>query len=319
MESTGIFWRPVFNILEGTVTILLANARHMKQLPGRKTDINDAQWIARLLRWGLLKPSLIPTKPIRELREMCRYRKKLTQEVAAEKNRVHKTLEDANIKIASVATEIFGVSGLAMMDALIAGDLSPQDTAELARGRMRSKIPELTEALAGKVEEYHRLLLRKHLDHLSYLQQAIAEMNRLIEEKIKPNTRMLWLETPSNPLLNIVDLEMAVGVAKRHNLLTAIDNTFATPYFLRPIEYGVDLVVHSTTMYLNGHCDVVGGAVVTTTDELSQKDIPAYVEEDTVDAKASYRVKVGKLKTRQEALDLQKQLTLKGYSTKICP
>lgn len=186
MESTGIFWRPVFNILEGSVTILLANARHMKQLPGRKTDINDSQWIARLLRWGLLKPSLIPPKPIRELREISRYRKKLTQEVGAEKNRVHKTLEDANIKIASVATEIFGVSGVAMMDALIAGNLSPQETAELARGRMRSKIPELTEALIGKVDEHHRLLLRKHLDHLSYLQQSIAEINRLIEEKIKP-------------------------------------------------------------------------------------------------------------------------------------
>jgi len=186
MESTGIFWRPVFNILEGSVTILLANARHMKQLPGRKTDINDAQWIARLLRWGLLKPSLIPPKPIRELREMSRYRKKLIQNVGAEKNRVHKTLEDANIKIASVATEIFGVSGLAIMDALIAGNLSPQETAELARGRLRAKIPELTEALVGKVEEHHRLLLRKHLDHLAYLQQAIAEMNRLIEEKIQP-------------------------------------------------------------------------------------------------------------------------------------
>ncbi|MBN2073909.1 MAG: IS110 family transposase, partial [Dehalococcoidales bacterium] len=151
MESTGIFWQPVFNILEGSVTILLANARHMKQLPGRKTDINDSQWIARLLRWGLLKPSLIPSKPIREIREMCRYRKKLTQEVAAEKNRIHKTLEDANIKIASVATEIFGVSGLAMMDALITGNLNPKETAELARGRMRSKIPELAEALEGNV------------------------------------------------------------------------------------------------------------------------------------------------------------------------
>ena len=186
MESTGIFWRPVFNILEGSVSILLANARHMKQLPGRKTDINDAQWIARLLRWGLLKPSLIPPKPIRELREMCRYRKKMTREAGAEKNRVHKTLEDANIKIASVATEIFGVSGLAMMDALIAGDLSPQETAELARGRMRSKIPELTEALVGKIEDHHRLLLQKHLDHMAYLQQIIAEMNNLIEEKIQP-------------------------------------------------------------------------------------------------------------------------------------
>jgi transposase len=186
MESTGIFWRPVFNILDGNVVILLANARHMKQLPGRKTDINDAQWIARLLRWGLLKPSLIPAKPIRELREMCRYRKKLIQEVGAEKNRVHKTLEDANIKIASVSTEIFGVSGMAMIEALISGDLSPQETAELARGRLRSKIPQLVEALEGKVEEQHRLLLRKHLDHLAYLDEAIAEMNHMIEEKMQP-------------------------------------------------------------------------------------------------------------------------------------
>lgn len=193
MESTGIFWRPVFNILEGNVTILLANARHMKQLPGRKTDINDAQWIARLLRWGLLKPSLIPAKPIREIREMCRYRKKLTQEVAAEKNRIHKTLEDANIKIASVATEIFGVSGLAMMDALITGNLDPKETAELARGRMRSKIPELAEALEGNVEPHHQLLLRKHLDHLSYLQQAIAEMNCLIDEKMQPYQEQVQL------------------------------------------------------------------------------------------------------------------------------
>jgi len=186
MESTGIFWRPVFNILEGSVTILLANARHMKQLPGRKTDINDAQWIARLLRWGLLKPSLIPPKPIRELREMCRYRKKLTQEVSAEKNRVHKTLEDANIKIASVATNIFGVSGLAMLEALIGGDLSPLETAELARGCLRTKIPQLVEALEGEVGEHHRLLLRKHLDHLAYLNEVIAEMNRLIEEEMQP-------------------------------------------------------------------------------------------------------------------------------------
>ena len=186
MESTGIFWRPVFNILEGSVTILLANARHMKQLPGRKTDINDAQWIARLLRWGLLKPSLIPPKPIRELREMCRYRKKLIQEVVAEKNRVHKTLEDANIKIASVASEIFGISGMAMLEALIGGELNPQETAELARGRLRSKIPQLVEALEGKVEEHHRLLLRKHLDHLAYLQETIVEMDRLIEEKMQP-------------------------------------------------------------------------------------------------------------------------------------
>jgi transposase len=175
MESTGIYWRPVYHILEGAVTILLVNARHMKQLPGRKTDINDAQWIARLLRWGLLKPSLIPPQPIRELRDLCRYRKKLTQDAGAEKNRVHKVLEDANIKLSSVASDIFGASGKDMLEALIAGDFSPEETAELARGTLRQKIPQLIEALEGRVGEHHRFLLRRHLDHLAYLQQAIEE------------------------------------------------------------------------------------------------------------------------------------------------
>jgi transposase len=122
IESTGIYWRPVFHILEDVVTVLLVNAYHMKQIPGRKTDLKDAQWIARLLRWGLLKPSLIPPKPIRELRDLCRYRKKLTEQASSEKNRIQKVLEDANIKLASVASDIFGLSGRAMLDALLAGD-----------------------------------------------------------------------------------------------------------------------------------------------------------------------------------------------------
>jgi len=186
MESTGIYWRPVYHILEGAVTILLVNARHMKQLPGRKTDINDAQWIARLLRWGLLKPSLIPPRPIRELRDLCRYRKKLTQEAGAEKNRVHKVLEDANIKLASVASDIFGASGQAMLEVLIAGDFNPVETAELAQGKLRQKIPQLIEALEGRVGEHHRFLLRMHLEHLAYLQQAVNELHARIDEKLQP-------------------------------------------------------------------------------------------------------------------------------------
>jgi transposase len=186
MESTGIYWRPVYHILEGAVTILLVNARHMKNLPGRKTDINDAQWIARLLRWGLLKPSLIPPRPIRDLRDLCRYRKKLSQDVGTEKNRVHKVLEDANIKLASVATDIFGVSGQAMLEALIAGDFSPEQTAEMARGKLRKKIPELIDALEGRMSEHHRFLLSMHLEHLEYLQQAMNKLHTRIDEKIHP-------------------------------------------------------------------------------------------------------------------------------------
>lgn len=193
MESTGIYWRPVYHILEGSVTILLVNARHMKQLPGRKTDITDAQWIARLLRWGLLKPSLIPPRPIRDLRDLCRYRKKLVQEATAEKNRVHKVLEDANIKLASVAADIFGVSGRAMLEALIAGDCAPEETAGLARGKLRQKLPQLIEALDGLVAEHHRFMLRMHLDHLAYLHQAIAELHSRIEDKIQPYQQQVEL------------------------------------------------------------------------------------------------------------------------------
>lgn len=193
MESTGIYWRPVYHILEGATTILLANARHMKQLPGRKTDLTDAQWIARLLRWGLLKPSLIPPQPIRELRDLCRYRKKLIQESTAEKNRVHKVLEDANIKLASVATDIFGVSGRAMLEVIIAGDLDPEETAKLARGKLRQKLPQLVEALEGRLTEHHQFLLRMHLQHLAYLQEAIAELHAHIEEKIRPYQQQVEL------------------------------------------------------------------------------------------------------------------------------
>ncbi len=186
IESTGIYWRPVFHILEGAVTVLLVNAYHMKQVPGRKTDLKDAQWIARLLRWGLLKPSLVPPKPIRELRDLCRYRRKLTQEASAERNRVQKVLEDANIKLSSVATDVFGVSGRAMLEALLAAETDPKRIADLAKGKLRQKIPQLVDALEGRVDEHHRFLISMHMQHLAYLEQAIAHLCDRIAEKIKP-------------------------------------------------------------------------------------------------------------------------------------
>jgi len=186
IESTGIYWRPVFHILEDTVTVLLVNAYHMKQVPGRKTDLRDAQWIARLLRWGLLKPSLIPPKPIRDLRDLCRYRKKLTEQASAEKNRIQKVLEDANIKLASVVSNVFGVSGRAMLEALMQGETSPEKTADLARRKLRSKIPQLVEALEGHVNEHHRFLIQMQMEHLEYLEKAIARLHERIDEKIRP-------------------------------------------------------------------------------------------------------------------------------------
>ena len=186
IESTGIYWRPVFHILEDVVTVLLVNARHMKQVPGRKTDLKDAQWIARLLRWGLLKPSLIPPTPIRDLRDLCRYRRKLIEQTSAEKNRVQKTLEDANIKLATVASNVFGVSGQAMIRALLETDMTPEEMANLAKGKLREKIPQLIEALEGEVSEHHRFLIRMHLEHMGYLKEAIAQLDERIAEKIQP-------------------------------------------------------------------------------------------------------------------------------------
>jgi transposase len=186
IESTGIYWRPVYHILEDVVTVLLVNARHMKQVPGRKTDLKDAQWIARLLRWGLLKPSLIPPTPIRELRDLCRYRRKLIEQTSAEKNRVQKVLEDANIKLATVASNVFGVSGRAMIKALLEADMTPEEMANLAKGKLREKIPELIEALEGEVSENHRFLIRMHLEHMGYIKEAVALLDERIAEKIQP-------------------------------------------------------------------------------------------------------------------------------------
>jgi transposase len=191
IESTGIYWRPVFHILEDTVSVLLVNASHMKQVPGRKTDLKDAQWIARLLRWGLLKPSLVPPTPIRELRDLCRYRRKLIEQASAEKNRVQKVLEDANIKLASVASNVFGVSGRAMIKALLETDMTPEEMAGLAKGKLREKIPELIEALEGNVSEHHRFLIGMHLEHMGYLKEAVAKLDERIAEKMQPYQRQI--------------------------------------------------------------------------------------------------------------------------------
>jgi transposase len=191
IESTGIYWRPVFHILEEAVSVLLVNASHMKQVPGRKTDLKDAQWIARLLRWGLLKPSLVPPTPIRELRDLCRYRRKLIEQASAEKNRVQKVLEDANIKLASVASNVFGVSGRAMIKALLETDMTPEEMAGLAKGKLREKIPELIEALEGNVSEHHRFLIGMHLEHMGYLKEAVAKLDDRIAEKMQPYQRQI--------------------------------------------------------------------------------------------------------------------------------
>src|SRR5215475_3594564 len=160
MESTGVYWKPIFNILESRFTVLLVNARHLKQVPGRKSDIRDCQWIAQLLQCGLLKGSFIPPRPQRELRDLTRHRVQLVEEKTRTSNRIEKVLEDANIKLGSVASEVMGVSGRAMIEALLEGTKEPAQIADLARRQLRGKIPQLEKALEGHLTEHHRFLLR---------------------------------------------------------------------------------------------------------------------------------------------------------------
>jgi transposase len=186
MESSGVYWKPVFNILEESMEIILANARHIKNVPGRKTDVKDCEWIADLLRHGLIKGSFIPPVPIRELRDLTRYRRKLIQQRSSELNRIQKFLEDANIKLSSVATDINGVSSQEMIYHLIKDDMSPQEMAELAKGRLRKKRTELEKALEGRFREHHRIILRIAIQMVASYDQAIDELDCEIDQRMKP-------------------------------------------------------------------------------------------------------------------------------------
>ena len=186
MESTGVYWKPVFNILESEFEVILVNARHIKYVPGRKSDISDAQWIGELLQHGLLKASYIPERPQRDLRDLIRYRTSLIRERAREINRVQKVLEDANVKLASVASNVMGVSGRQMLEAIIAGNEDPEALAALAKGRLRAKIPDLQRALSGRIRTSHRLLLRLHLEHIDDLTNKVEELNEEIDRLMLP-------------------------------------------------------------------------------------------------------------------------------------
>ena len=186
MESTGVFWKPIFNLLEGHFTVLLVNARHVHQVPGRKTDVRDCQWLAQLLQYGLLRGSFIPPRWQRDLRDLTRERTQLIDEQTRVANRIHKVLEDANIKLGSVATDILGTSGRDILQGLIAGEQDAEKLAELARGKLRGKIPELRRALRGRLNEHHRFELRLHWDHLEQLEGLICRLSERIAELCKP-------------------------------------------------------------------------------------------------------------------------------------
>jgi len=168
MEATGVYWKPIYYMLEDDFELWLLNARHLKNVPGRKTDVKDAEWICQLVEHGLVRPSFVPPKEIRELRNLTRYRKAQIEERTREVQRLEKVLQDAGIKLSSVATRVLGASGRAMLDALVGGTTDPEVLAELARGRLRSKLPALRDALEGCFSSHHALMVGKILAHIDY-------------------------------------------------------------------------------------------------------------------------------------------------------
>jgi transposase len=186
MESTGVYWKPVYYVLEDDFEVLLVNAGHLKHVPGRKTDVIDAQWIAEILSYGLLRPSFVPPKPFRELRDLTRYRKALIRARTSEVNRLHKVLEDAGVKLATVATDVMGVSGRDMMRALIEGRADPDALADLARARLRNKLPELRRALTSRFRDHHAFLLGRMLAHIEAAEDDIAAVSERIAALVAP-------------------------------------------------------------------------------------------------------------------------------------
>ena len=193
MESTGVYWKPVYYLLEDRFECWLLNAQHMHNVPGRKTDVADAAWIAELVEHGLVRPSFVPPKPIRELRELTRYRRVLVEERARETQRLQRVLEDAGIKLTSVATDVLGVSSRAMLAALVGGERDTGVLAGLAKGRLRAKLPELREALEGRFGAHHRLLVSELLAHIDYIEEAIERVSEEVERQMAPFAREIEL------------------------------------------------------------------------------------------------------------------------------
>ena len=191
MESTGVYWKPIYNLLEDRFVLRLVNPQHIKAVPGRKTDVRDCEWIADLLQHGLLPTSIVPSREQRELRELTRYRTRLVQERAAAVNRLQKTLEGANIKLASVATDILGRSGRAILAALVAGSADAAELAQLARGRLRAKLPQLEQALVGSFGPHQRWLVAEQLAHIDDLETSIATLSERIAQQLQPHEALI--------------------------------------------------------------------------------------------------------------------------------
>jgi transposase len=236
MEATGEFWKPVWNVLEGRFTLLLVNPRHLKKVPGRKTDVSDAEWIAQLLQYGLLRGSFVPPRALRNLRDLTRHRTQLAGEHTRMANRIHKLLEDTNIKLGAVASDILGQSGRKMLRALLNGQDNPEEIADLAMGRLRAKIPELKLALEGNCTEHHRFVLGRLLAHLGYLERQIREFNQRITQRLGE-----FLPTATYERLDAIP-----GFDR-----TMIENVLA--------EIGVDMTIFPDEHHLASWCGMCPG------------------------------------------------------------
>jgi transposase len=186
MEATGVYWKPVWHILEGSFELVLANAQHIRNVPGRKSDVNDATWIADLLAHGLIRGSFVPPAHIQELRDLSRTRKQLVREIAQHTLRIEKVLEDANIKLSSVVSDVLGKSGRAMLEAIVAGETDPEKLVELSAGRLKAKRENLVEAIRGRPTGHHRFLLKLHMDQVDALQAAVRELEARMGDALEP-------------------------------------------------------------------------------------------------------------------------------------
>jgi transposase len=217
MESTGVYWMPVYAVLEGKFELVVGNAQHIRQVPGRKTDVSDSQWLAQLVRCGLIRPSYIPPKPLRELRDLLRYRRKLVGARSTERNRLQKLLETANIKLASVMSDVFGVSGKTMLQAILDNELSNDEIAALARGTLRQKQAALRDALDGRFEEHHRFLLQTQLGRMDELDAHITTMEQRIDTKLTPyreqHTRLMQIPGVSRVVAATIIAELGVDMS----------------------------------------------------------------------------------------------------------
>src|SRR5829696_6396737 len=186
MEATGVYWKPVWHVLEGSFELLLANAQHVRNVPGRKSDVNDAVWLADLLAHGLIRGSFVPPTPVQEMRDLTRTRKQLVREMAQHTQRLQKTLEDANVKLSSVISNVVGMTGRAILEAIVAGETDPAKLASLAHVRIQASPEELVEALRGKVRPHHRFMLKLHLEQIDSLQKAVRELEARMGEALEP-------------------------------------------------------------------------------------------------------------------------------------